>query len=483
MECTHTYFAGGSSGIRRVARNLANAHHQVSDERGQLLPLVWAGQMFLRPRRPLTEAPHPLVRLRAVLLAFRTRSEQLCHHCLSFIARVFGRVGQPLPLAMPARLILWLLQAARRGLRTLLCPVICLGRALRDWLRRGRGNHETLYRLFGLLAWPGGLFFAEPVRFHRGDIVVLVDSTWDSPAMLEALFTARDRDGIRVGAMLHDLFPLTIPQMCQTRTVENYVDWFQRVAAEVDFFIANSAATNRALENYLGEHPDLRGRPLVTGHFRLGAELTSPVPITPDPLLALSGFVVLAVGTLEPRKNYTVILDALDSLWEQPDVILVIVGRPGWAHDEILQRIRGHRLLGSRLLHLDDADDATLAAAYRRADILVCASWAEGFGLPIVEGIRHGLPVLASDIDVFREVGGAACRYFAPGCPAELATELQQHLELWQAGAPVRLEQRELAISWAESAVQFRDEVLRIAAAEAASRSTDSVSAAASSQL
>ncbi|HEY7775920.1 MAG TPA: glycosyltransferase, partial [Kineobactrum sp.] len=108
---------------------------------------------------------------------------------------------------------------------------------------------------------------------------------------------------------------------------------------------------------------------------------------------------------------------------------------------------------------------ATLNACYQRADALVCASWAEGFGLPIVEGLRHGAPVVASDIDAFREVGGDACRYFSPDRPEQLVAALEPLLLQWQQGTPMRQETCDLAVNWHESAVQFRDEVLRLAAA------------------
>jgi glycosyltransferase involved in cell wall biosynthesis len=451
IECTHTYLVGGSSGIRRVARNLANAHAEASSDEVQLLPLVWAGRGFLQPKRPLTEAPHPIM----VLGLAATRA-------IGAVARW--------PLLAPLKSLLkgavHRLQQCLRG-----------GRGSQEESgeaqptaqgpAHGRGGSEAFYRVFGLLLWPLGCLFVKRVRFCPGDVVVLVDSTWDCPAMLEALFAARQREGIKVGAMLHDLFPLTLPHMCQASTVAGYTGWFAHITRGVDFFITNSAATTETLQTYLQQAGPASALDLPAGHFRLGAELQRQAPTLtePNPLQALPGFVVLAVGTIEPRKNYQVILDALDLLWDKHDVSLVIVGRPGWHSESFLARLSQHPQVGARLLHLDDADDATLAACYQRADALVCASWAEGFGLPIVEGMSHGAPVLASDIAVFREVGGAACHYFAPDQPQELAAQLEPLLQQWQQGAPVRHKPSHLAIDWRESAIQFRDEVERLTAA------------------
>jgi len=461
IECTHTYLTGQSSGIRRVARALANAYLQSADTRAYLLPLVWGGRRFLRPTRPLTESPHPLLAWTRPWRPLRRFEAWLSQLLSSLLTRRAPWARSPLRCL---RLLL------RWPLRLMLIPPLTVLRALVRLLRRPTSTREGFYRLLGLLGMLRLLPALKPQRWRRGDIVVLVDSTWDSPAMLCALFTARRRDGIVVGAMLHDLFPLTIPHMCDATTVARYRAWFDSIIGEVDFVITNSQATTRALDRYLDEHPALADRSLPRGHFRLGADLADPsCSATPavDPCGEVGGFVVLVVGTIEPRKNHTVILDAMDMLWDEHAVTLIVIGRPGWLDRDIIERMRGHPWQGTRLLHLDDVDDATLVAAYRRADALVCASWAEGFGLPIVEGLHHGLPVLASDIEAFREVGGDACRYFPPDSPSALAAELSALITRWQAGRPLRTDRVEAITSWHESAVDFRKTVLALSAASA----------------
>ncbi|MDP4788938.1 MAG: glycosyltransferase family 4 protein [Haliea sp.] len=477
IECTHTYFAGGDGGIRRVARNLANQHRSASSENVTLLPIVWAGRGFFAPRRSLTTGSHPLFKLRDWHARLGELSNWGCTAMASMAnalveklrplyvryryARLFGIARNPLR---------WLRAGSYRARSEVTLLVESCFTWVRSLMRSGAGE-DAFYKLFGIIAWPLIFFHVSRVNFRAGDIVVLVDSTWNSPAMLEALLAARETRGIQLGVMLHDLFPLTIPEMCHPTTVSGYEWWFNRVAPSADFFLTNSAATGHSLDLYLEANPDLRLRPWRTGSFRLGAELSAPVE-TPLKLTAglpcpPLGFVVLAVGTIEPRKNYAAILDALDMLWDQIGVTLILVGRPGWSNADIMQRIRSHRYLGTRLFHLDNADDADLEAAYQRAECLVCASWAEGFGLPIVEGLCHGLPVIASDIKVFREVGGDACRYFSANNPRELAQKLLE-AEASNGGerGPVPVGYRSgLVISWEESAVQFRDTVMQLAQA------------------
>jgi glycosyltransferase involved in cell wall biosynthesis len=90
--------------------------------------------------------------------------------------------------------------------------------------------------------------------------------------------------------------------------------------------------------------------------------------------------------------------------------------------------LRNHEERGSRLHFLDDLDDAGLEEVYRNCQILLAASWDEGFGLPLIEGSRRGLQVLARDIPVFREVAGDNAVYFQATDSRAFVEELSQML-------------------------------------------------------
>lgn len=430
VECTHTYLKGGSDGIRRVARGLANQCRDVSTDDIMLVPVIWGGIGFYAPRPPFGHGPHPLHQLatKGVALFRRLRLAPKSHPADNSAASHTPRDG---------------------------------GLSFRD------KTEEAFYVLFGILASISGPLMAHRVRFRPGDIIVLVDATWDSDAMLNALFSAQHKKGICLGVMVHDLFPLTAPEWCEDKTVGGFRRWFHRVAPNADFFITNSEATRRSLHDFLAEHPTIRAQPVRSASFRLGADLSRSAASTGDrtpSISALSGFVVLAVGTLEPRKNYEVLLDAMDKLSLAQSVSLLIVGKVGWSCQGVVQRIAQHPLRGTRIFHFDDADDGELLTAYRRADCLVCASWAEGFGLPVVEGLFHGLPVIASDIAVFREIGEDHCRYFPAGDASGLAQQILAVAREQPKRAPARADIDTLCPSWLESTRQFKDATLAIAA-------------------
>ena len=119
------------------------------------------------------------------------------------------------------------------------------------------------------------------------------------------------------------------------------------------------------------------------------------------------------VGTLEPRKNHAYVLDVFDKLWREGSKSkLCLIGGIGWKCEALVDRIRQHPQRNGKLFWFAKLDDNGLDYAYCHADALLISSHAEGFGLPIVEALQRGLPVMAGDIPVFREVGGDFVAYF-----------------------------------------------------------------------
>ena len=152
----------------------------------------------------------------------------------------------------------------------------------------------------------------------------------------------------------------------------------------------------------------------------------------------------LMVGTIEPRKGHLQALEAFEQLWAAgADINLVIVGREGWKGladadrrtlPRILSRLRASPELGRRLLWLEGIDDDTLQQVYLASTCLLFPSEGEGFGLPLIEAAHHGLPLLARDLPVFREVAGVHAHYFAGLEGADLAAAVRDWLALHAEG-------------------------------------------------
>ena len=122
---------------------------------------------------------------------------------------------------------------------------------------------------------------------------------------------------------------------------------------------------------------------------------------------------LVTVGVIEPRKNLSCLLDALAILRRDDDVRLVIVGGKGWLTTEFFRKLEScvHRQAVTLTGYVPDED---LPAVYSAATACVQSSLYEGFGLPVLEAMACGVPVVCSRASSFPEVGGNAARYFDP---------------------------------------------------------------------
>ena len=118
--------------------------------------------------------------------------------------------------------------------------------------------------------------------------------------------------------------------------------------------------------------------------------------------LGLRSPFLLAVGSLEPRKNYPAMFRAMRPVGAGSEAQLAVAGRWAWASEE-LRRLAEEA--GGRIKILGYVSDADLAVLYDAAECCLQASLYEGLGLPVLEPLAHGLPVIANDIAVFREIG------------------------------------------------------------------------------
>ncbi|MFT7601914.1 MAG: glycosyltransferase involved in cell wall biosynthesis [Acidimicrobiales bacterium] len=137
--------------------------------------------------------------------------------------------------------------------------------------------------------------------------------------------------------------------------------------------------------------------------------------------LGLPKTFALWVGTLEPRKNLPALVAAMS---EVKDLPLVVAGPDGWVIDgaDVLAP------LGSRVHRVGRVDEADLHALYRAASVFLLPSLAEGFGLPVVEAMAHGTPVVTSRGTATEEVAGGAALLVDPTKPFEIADAIQQVL-------------------------------------------------------
>ncbi len=145
---------------------------------------------------------------------------------------------------------------------------------------------------------------------------------------------------------------------------------------------------------------------------------------------------LLHVGTLQPRKNIPTLIDALARL-NRPDLPLVLVGGKGWQYEEIFARIAAQGL-NKQVRLTGYVPDEELPLWYNAASVLVFPSVYEGFGLPIVQAMACGTPVIAADTSSIPEATGDAALLFAPQDVATLVEHLVAVLDNAQQTATMR---------------------------------------------
>jgi GT2 family glycosyltransferase/glycosyltransferase involved in cell wall biosynthesis len=304
-------------------------------------------------------------------------------------------------------------------------------------------------------------------RFNPGSVFFDVDASWnltDTPR--SELYPKLAGQGVRIVTFTHDILPITNREWFSGGLPKVFAAHIRAGLEWADLALCNSHHTAEELAAFARQE-GRRTPPMQV--IRLG---TPTQPRDPDTrssehdletasewMRALKfGRVVLCVGTIEPRKNHTTLLDAFEQLGDsRDDLMLVIAGRAGWETDAVVERLRHHPLLNTAIFWPERVSDAELEQLYRKAWVVVTPSLAEGFGLPLAEALAHGCAVLASDAGAHREVGGDCVTYFDPTSTRELANGL---LALKEEGAHTAALQRGAA--WEPSTWQAAtDELAR----------------------
>ena len=260
---------------------------------------------------------------------------------------------------------------------------------------------------------------------YSGDIFLGLDLNY--LVLQQSLFFKHLRElGVHTHFVVYDILPIIAPDLFPPHVVQVHKQWLAQLALG-DGLLCISATVAQQVTGVLPLCDPALRRPLAVEWFHLGADISHSVPSVGLPDSASEVLAALAnkrsflmVGTLEPRKGITQAIQAFELLWlAGSDVNLVLVGKPGWDNDQLLEMIREHQELDKRLFWLTEVSDEYLEKIYECSDCLIAASHHEGFGLPLIEAAKHGLPIIARDIPVFKEVAGSHADYFPDKPDAE----------------------------------------------------------------
>lgn len=258
----------------------------------------------------------------------------------------------------------------------------------------------------------------EPLVCHAGDIFLGLDLVGDCVSLLPEWFDYFRATGVKVCFVIYDILPIRHPEWWPQPGGQMHERWLRDIVRVSDQLVCISRAVADDVAAWIDEN-DVQNHAEISW-FHLGADLDGSQPSRgiPDgaqPILdkIRRSTSFLMVGTLEPRKGHAQVLDAFEKLWEQGlDFVLVIVGKKGWLVDDLSERLSMHPQASRNLFWLQGASDEYLDQIYASSTCLIAASEGEGFGLPLIEAAQRGMPMLARDIPVFREVAGPHAFYF-----------------------------------------------------------------------
>jgi glycosyltransferase involved in cell wall biosynthesis len=277
----------------------------------------------------------------------------------------------------------------------------------------------------------------------------------------------------RLVVTIHDAVPWTHPHTLTPHGARWHQEMGRRAARTADAIVVPTRAVAEDLRAHL---PLAADRLHVIGEGIAAAVLdVGPDADERAARLGLpAGGYVLTLATLEPRKGLEVALGALVAPGAA-DLPLLHVGQTGWGELDAAAEARRLGVPPGRFRSLGRIDDADLAVTLARASVLVAPSRSEGFGLPVVEAMAHGVPVVVSDVPALVEVGGDAATVVPLDDPgalaaavADIVTDRAKRARLSKAGL-----QRAQHFSWIEAAHSCWALYRRVSGARAVSVADD----------
>ena len=300
-----------------------------------------------------------------------------------------------------------------------------------------------------------------------GDIWFDLDASWMGKVKRSWLLPILKNQGCRIIGHIYDIISVTHPQYCMEQGVYYFADYIGAHLLYDSEMIVNAEATLNELER-LAKKAAVSLPKCNVVYLGANFDKTDEIDISQvSPSIATRirhRKYILMVGTLEPRKNHKLVLDAYDgrcfdggtkSLREQ-GYDIIMAGYLGWNMKNFYDRLINHPDYNKRIFHFEGLGDIDISYLYKNCEYLVFSSYTEGFGLPIIEAINKGARVVCADVPVLREIGGNKCLWFKQDDAQDLASVIEKDVA---SGKPIITEKVDInAFSWNNTT----EEILKI---------------------
>ncbi len=218
-----------------------------------------------------------------------------------------------------------------------------------------------------------------------------------------------------------DLSYIHFPQLFKKKDLYQLKYWGGRSIKQASKVITISQSSKNDIIKYYGV-PGSKVEVVYPGIKEMNKKTSEYVRLK----YKIEGDYILFVGTLQPRKNVTKLIEAFSniSISKYPNISLVIVGKKGWLYEDILSAPSKFKV-EDRVKFLDFVPDSDLPSLYKNAVCFVLPSLYEGFGLPVLEAMQHGCPVITSSVSSLPEAGGDAALYVDPENSMDIAEKIE----------------------------------------------------------
>jgi len=226
---------------------------------------------------------------------------------------------------------------------------------------------------------------------------------------------------IKTITVIHDLTPLLFPHFHNKMSYWLHRLLLPNILKRADCVITNSEFTR---SDVIKKYPFAKDK---TKAILLGTHIPEIKSVSTPKLMPKEEPYFLYMGTLEPRKNLDVLIDAYEEFREKKSskIKLVLAGKVAWGIEDLIEKIKTSSFTEDIIL-TGFVSEEEKAIWYQKALAFIYPSWYEGFGLPVLEAMSYGVPVVSSNSSSLPEVGGDAVLYFTPDRKDELLNHLEQ---------------------------------------------------------
>lgn len=270
--------------------------------------------------------------------------------------------------------------------------------------------------------------------FEENSVFFDMDTVWKTRVRRSFLYPRLKKQNVKIIPFIQDIIGVTHPQFCPQDDMLCFLDFVGASLLYADELVVTSHATKASVDALcarLGTEKKSINIVPLGGDFKQKEKRPGGKNEISERVrnIAGAGDYLLMVGTIEPRKNHKLLLDAYDAGLKDMGMHLVIAGYQGWNMEGFFERLEGHPDYEKGIFHVSGASDGEISYLYEHCFALAFPSYIEGYGLPIMEAFVRGVPVLAADTPINREIAGDNGVYFQQDEPETLVKSVRRLLD------------------------------------------------------